>query len=128
MNFDNSQPIYLQIIEEHKKRIVRGELKKGDKIPSQREYAQIARVNPNTVQRAYREMEILKIVETLRGQGTFVTADELMREQMKKEMAGNLINNFIAEMKSLGYKNQEITDAIVKGLLVMEEGERVDRI
>ncbi len=112
MDFDNSQPIYMQIIDEYKKSIIRNELKKGDKIPSQREYAQMVRVNPNTVQRAYREMESMNMVETLRGQGTFIIAGEQMRELMVKDMAGKLMKHFISEMRSLGYEDMVTLDML----------------
>ncbi len=128
MNFDNSQPIYMQIIDEYKKSIIRTEFKPGDKIPSQREYAQMVRVNPNTVQRAYREMENMGIVGTLRGQGTFITAGEQMRGQMAKEMAGKVMKHFITEMRSLGYEDGVIVNMLERDLELVEEGEQLDRI
>ncbi|MGI6102343.1 MAG: GntR family transcriptional regulator, partial [Bacillota bacterium] len=64
---DVSRPIYQQMIDEVKRAIARGELKPGDKLPSHRDMAQEIRVNPNTVQRAYREMEQGGLVQTLRG-------------------------------------------------------------
>lgn len=128
MNFDNSQPIYTQIIDEYKKSIIRTELKPRDKIPSQREYAQMVRVNPNTVQRAYREMERMNMVETLRGQGTFITAGEQMRKQMAKEMADKVMKHFITEMRSLGYEDKVIMDMLEQDLELAGEGEQLDRI
>ncbi len=128
MDFDNSQPIYMQIIDQYKKSIIRKELKEGDKIPSQREYAQMVRVNPNTVQRAYREMENMNMVETLRGQGTFIAAGEKMREQMTKEMADNLMKHFVSEMRSLGYENKLMVKMLQNELNSLEEGEEVDRV
>lgn len=127
MDFDNSQPIYMQIIDQYKKSIIRKELKEGDKIPSQREYAQMVRVNPNTVQRAYREMENMNMVETLRGQGTFIAAGEKMREQMTKEMADNLMKHFVSEMRSLGYENTVMVKMLQNELNSLE-GEEVDRV
>ncbi|HOB12574.1 MAG TPA: GntR family transcriptional regulator [Syntrophomonadaceae bacterium] len=108
MNFDAAQPIYRQIIDDFKKKMIRGELKNGDRIPSQREYAEMARVNPNTVQRAYREMEAMHMVETLRGQGTFVSADQEMLASMKEEMAQSILNYFVAEMDALGYQGSDL--------------------
>ena len=67
LNFDSSRPIYLQMVDEVKKALVRGELSPGDKIPSLKERAQMSKVNPNTVQRAYQEMERERLTETLRG-------------------------------------------------------------
>ncbi len=107
MDFDNSQPIYKQIIDGYKKQIIRGELRQGDKIPSQREYAEKVRVNPNTVQRAYREMESMQMVETVRGQGTFIQANEAARASFREEMAEALLCYFISEISSLGYSSEE---------------------
>jgi len=108
VNFDAAQPIYRQIIDDFKKKMIRGELKHGDRIPSQREYAEMAQVNPNTVQRAYREMEAMHMVETLRGQGTFVSADQEMLARMKEEMAQSILNYFISEMNALGYQPSDL--------------------
>lgn len=108
MDFNASQPIYKQIIDDFKKKLIRGELKEGDKIPSQREYAEQVRVNPNTVQRAYREMESMNMVETLRGQGTFISISADRLEEIKMEMAVNLVDYFISEMESLGYSQKDM--------------------
>jgi len=108
VEFNASQPIYKQIIDDFKKKLIRGELKEGDKIPSQREYAEEVRVNPNTVQRAYREMESMNMVETLRGQGTFISISADRLEEIKMEMAVNLVDYFISEMESLGYSQKDM--------------------
>lgn len=122
MNFDTAQPIYRQIIDDFRKKMIRGELKNGDRIPSQREYAEMARVNPNTVQRAYREMEAMHMVETLRGQGTFVSADEAMLASMKEDMAQSILNHFVAEMNALGYRDRDLIK-ILEDYLQIKEGE-----
>ena len=103
MDFDAARPIYLQIIELHKRALMIGKLKPGDKILSQRNFAEQYKVNPNTVQRAYREMEALGLVETLRGQGTFVTVTKKQLSTMKDETADNALHSFICEMKTLGF-------------------------
>jgi len=112
MNFDAAQPIYRQIIDEFKKKIIRGELKKGDRIPSQREYAEMVRVNPNTVQRAYREMEVMQMVETVRGQGTFVVVDQAGLASIKEDMAKSILTYVVTEMNSLGYSDQDLAKAL----------------
>lgn len=122
MDFDTAQPIYRQIIDDFKKKMIRGELKNGDRIPSQREYAEMAKVNPNTVQRAYREMEAMHMVETLRGQGTFVCADQAMLDSIKEEMAQSLLNHFIAEMDALGYRGRDLIK-ILEDYLQAKEAE-----
>ncbi|MDD4171712.1 MAG: GntR family transcriptional regulator [Syntrophomonas sp.] len=103
MAYDSSRPIFRQIIDDFQKQLVRGELKQGDKIPSQREYAEKARINPNTVQRAYREMETMHMVETLRGKGTYITVSEQMLADIKFNLAQKILDYFIREMESLGY-------------------------
>ena len=96
LRLDQHSPIYQQIIDEFKRAIARGELKPGDRIPSQRELASMVQVNPNTVQRAYREMGQLGITETLRGQGTFVTQDAGLVDSVRREMAERALVSFVA--------------------------------
>ncbi|HCF49103.1 MAG TPA: GntR family transcriptional regulator [Syntrophomonas sp.] len=113
MAFDPSRPIYRQIISGYLKKMIRGDLRRGDKIPSQREYAEIAKVNPNTVQRAYREMEQQDIVETVRGQGTFVKISDQSLERSKTEMAREYVRHYLLEMRELGFDDQEIISRLV---------------
>lgn len=108
MDFDAARPIYLQIIELHKRALMTGKLKPGDKIMSQRNFAEQYKVNPNTVQRAYREMEALGLVETLRGQGTFVTITKKQLRTMEDETADNALHSFICEMRILGFTLDEV--------------------
>ncbi|MGB4491467.1 MAG: GntR family transcriptional regulator, partial [Halanaerobiales bacterium] len=108
LNFDATKPIYEQIIDHIKKMIVRGELQPGDKLPSQRELAKDINVNPNTIQRAYREMELLELVETRRGMGTYLKEDENMVITIRNDMARDAVTNFLQEMVSLGYTGEEI--------------------
>lgn len=77
--FDTTKPIYIQIMEMINKKIVRNEWKAGEKLPSVREMAVKTGVNPNTIQRTYSELERMGIVETRRGQGTFVTENRSYR-------------------------------------------------
>ena len=114
MKFDSSRPIYLQIIDNYKKQLIRGEIKSGEKILSQREFAERQNVNPNTVQRAYREMEMMELVKTIRGQGTFVSVEEDALKSMKVEMAKELLAHFINEMRSLGFADEEIWKVVKK--------------
>jgi GntR family transcriptional regulator len=125
INFDQSIPIYLQIIDEIKRLVATGTLQPGDKLPSQRDLAAELKVNANTVQRAYREMELLGLVETLRGQGTFVCDDHQIVESTRKEMLTNLVNDFLQSMRSLGCSEQEILKRVGDGLF--EDREVKDR-
>ncbi|HLT59421.1 MAG TPA: GntR family transcriptional regulator [Limnochordales bacterium] len=114
LKLDQHSPIYMQIIDEFKRQVARGDLRPGDRIPSQRELAAMVQVNPNTVQRAYREMELMGITETLRGQGTFITRDPERVAQIRREMADRALAGFVREMHALGYGCEEMV-AMVRG-------------
>jgi len=116
LEFDSTRPIYLQIIDVIKKQIIRGELKPGDKVLSQRDFAEKIRVNPNTVQRAYKEMESMSILETIRGQGTFICNRPEMLKEIKAEMANEILTTFISDMRSLGFETDEIRDIVNSSL------------
>lgn len=105
---DPSRPIYMQIIERVKEALARGVLSPGDQIPSQRELAQLIRVNPNTVQRAYREMEHMGLVETARGTGTFITLDPSRVAELREEMAQEALAQFLRTLRDLGFSDAEI--------------------
>ena len=112
--FDDKMPIYLQIMDIIKRDIVIGKLKGGDKLPSVREMASNLKVNPNTLQRAYQELERLGIIFTQRGMGTFVEENNNMIDNLKKDMSKEIIDSFIHSMKSLGFSEREIINAIVE--------------
>lgn len=114
LNFDLAKPIYLQIVDEIKRAIARDELQAGARLPSIREMAEQTNVNPNTVQRAYQEMERLQLTETARGQGVFIRNNPSLLLNIRNEMAQNALQNFLGEMKALGYKPSEIIALVAK--------------
>ena len=111
MEYNSGSPIYLQVINELKKKMVKGELKPGEKMPSNRELAVLYKVNQNTAARIYREMEMAGYCYTKRGLGTFVSEEEHMFDGVKKEMAEELLN-FVQEMHDLGFQKGEIIEQI----------------
>lgn len=119
LNFSDKIPIYIQIMNIIKLDIVTKKLVGGDKLPSVRDMSQNLKVNPNTIQRAYQELEREGITYTQRGMGTFVSEDEEMIRKLKKEMAEETIELFIKGMKSLGFTGSEILEIIeekIKGV------------
>ena len=112
IDFDNNLPIYIQIMNYIKQEIIMGKLNPGDKIPSVRELAAELRINPNTVQRTFQELEREEIVETRRGLGRYVTSEEAKIMAIKKEMAAELLERFIRGMQELGFKGEEIVSVI----------------
>ena len=112
MEYNAGTPIYLQVINELKKKMVKGELKPGEKMPSSRDLAVAYKVNQNTAARIYREMEMAGYCFTRRGIGTFVSEEENMFQDLKKEMADELLKNFMHEMSGLGYQKDDIISQI----------------
>ena len=108
MNFQANYPIYLQIAEDIKRRIVVGELKAGDKLPSNAELALAYQVNPNTVQRIYRQLEAEGISYTKRGIGTFLMENPEMPEQLRQEIGEKLSAQFLAQMATYHFSKEEI--------------------
>lgn len=110
--FNNSVPIYLQIVSEIKKQIISGKLIPGERIPSVRELALTYKVNPNTMQKALIELEENGLIKTERTNGKFVTEDENIINKIKNDYTENLTQNYLSEMISLGITKQEIKERI----------------
>lgn len=115
--FNNTQPIYLQILQRICRQVVRGEITAGDKLPSVREMALHIGVNPNTVQRVYSELERLEIAETKRGLGSFITENETRLRQLREDLKSEQIDNFIKDMRETGFSPEEILEGVRKELL-----------
>ena len=109
---NSKEPIYTQIIRYLKKSIVKGELKGGERILSVRECAGELKVNPNTIQRAYTQLEDEGLIYTQRGIGKFVVEDESKIDELRIEMLDVVITNFINESKELGVKMEDLIEII----------------
>ncbi len=114
MEFNSRIPIYLQVIDDIKKRLVMGKITPGEKLPSTRELAVEYNINPNTAARIYKEMEQMSLCYTKRGLGTFATEDEKQIIMIKQEMAKNIIGTFVEEMSELGFDKNQMIDAVKK--------------
>lgn len=113
-DFQSSKPIYMQIADQIFYRLVRKELVPGDKLPSVREMAIQTKVNPNTIQRTYSEMERLGIVETRRGQGTFIAEKAEIVDELKERLTREVFESFIHQMAELGLTKEEMLAGIKK--------------
>lgn len=121
--FDTTKPIYIQIMEKINKKIIRNEWKAGEKLPSVREMAVETGVNPNTIQRTYSELERMGIVETRRGQGTFVTENAEVIERLRERLKRDIVADFIRNMTELGFTMNDII-ASLKDFSRGEDGEK----
>ena len=107
-NLDNNMPIYLQLMEQIQRDIISGRYGPGDKLPSVRELAVEAAVNPNTMQKALSELERGNLVYSQRTSGRFITEDKELIKELKREQAGKYLAEFFENMRSLGLKEEEI--------------------
>ena len=105
---DSGSPIYAQLLEQLKQRIVTGVYSPGQRIPPVRELAMEASVNPNTMQRALGELEREGLVFSQRTSGRLVTDDVQRIETIKQELADRQIHTFLRTMESLGYPPEEV--------------------
>ncbi len=108
LTFDPTRPIYLQIMEWLKQRAARGDLRPGDQVPSVRELAHELQVNPNTVARAYRELEREGFLFTLRGQGTFVTRDPERISRERQQLFQRALEGFLQALQELHPSPKEV--------------------
>ena len=105
---DSERPIFLQIVERIQTDSVSGRYQPGDKLPSVRDLAAEASVNPNTMQKAYAELERTGLVYSRRTSGRFITEDCHMIDQLKTSLATEKMEEFLAQMRQLGFQNDEI--------------------
>ncbi len=112
--FKDDRPIYTQLLEQIQRMIISGKYKPGDRLPTVRDLASEAAVNPNTVQRALTELERIGLVYSQRTSGRMITDDESKIAQIKEKMAEDLIKEFCSNMKELGYSKKEIIELLEK--------------
>ena len=115
-------PLYLQIAKEIKHSIAVGSLRSGEQIPSVREIALQITVNPNTVAKAYRELEAQGIVETRRGTGTFVSNEVFaISEEERSRIVSKLIDRVVDEANHLQMSENELIRLFVERISVFRE-------
>lgn len=106
--FRNDAPIYAQLVDLLQRKLVTGELAPGQRLPSVRELAGEAGVNPNTMQRAMSELERQGLVFSQRTSGRFVTEDEGLVNSLREQMARKQAEEFLEGMSQLGFGPEEI--------------------
>lgn len=118
-DLNSDRPIYTQILERIQTRIISGIYKPGEKLPSVRELAAEASVNPNTMQKAFAELERSGLIQTQRNSGRTVTEDTDMIKQVQTQVALSQVQSFFSTMMQLGFNKEEILAFVEKAA---EEG------
>ncbi|MCI9200938.1 MAG: GntR family transcriptional regulator [Lachnospiraceae bacterium] len=111
-NLSADKPIYSQLVEIIQIQIISGRYKAGDRLPSVRELAAEASVNPNTMQKALAELERNALIITQRTSGRIVTEDTKLIQKTQSDLANEYIRNFFHTMKELGYSAEEIVSLV----------------
>ena len=114
MDFQNDQPIYIQIGTFIKEQIINGTIQPGEKLPSVREYAVFFEVSPLTIHRTIQYLEAEGIVGTRKGIGSFVRTD--IQKKLSKDMVTGLIQDFIGRMRNCGLTDAQIKTAVLQEL------------
>lgn len=115
IDLKSNKPIYEQIIEQIKENVIKGYLKPSDILPSVRKLAIMINVNPNTVSKAYQELERQNVIVTIRGKGTFV--EDIGNNKIndsKMELIVKKLQSVIIDMKYLGLSDEEIINLVKK--------------
>ena len=112
--FTSNRPIYQQIIDEIELRILNGTYEKGMRLPSVRDLAMTAAVNPNTMQRALVELEDQGLITTQRNTGRTVTTDEAAIKRARQAKADMLAETFLLQTKALGLTKQEVLERLAE--------------
>ena len=120
--FQDHLPIYAQLMDTLKRRIVTGRYLPGEKLPSVRELAAEAGINPNTVQRAFSELEREGLIYTQRATGKYVTENEADIKSAREDLARTQVADFLRAMQSLGFS---VGDVIVLLQSINESEEEI---
>ena len=115
-NFKNGIPIYAQIVDEMTMRIASGQYPPGGKLPSVRDLALEAGVNPNTMQRALAELERRELVHSERTSGRFVTEEEEILNTLHEDLAKRYFEEFADKLHKIGMSGEDIAEAVKRWL------------
>src|SRR3984957_17295937 len=113
LDLHSGVPVYRQIIDQILGGIASGKLAMGDQIPTVRQVAVDLSINPNTVVRAYRELEIRGVLETQQGTGTFISHQKVKRDDVERQrQLGQLVSDFVARAGAAGFTIDDLLDQL----------------
>ncbi|RFU71513.1 GntR family transcriptional regulator [Peribacillus saganii] len=113
VTFNNRDPVYLQVVRYFKEQIATGSIIAGQEVPSRREIAASLKINPNTAQRAYKEMEEQGLIYTERNHPSRITTDQKILNSVREELILQAIDTFLESVKPINVPVDELL-ALVK--------------
>ena len=114
VKFNNRDPVYVQVIRHFKEQIAKGFYAPGHVIPSRRDLANQLKINPNTVQRAYKEMEEQQLIHTEGNMPSCITKDETVLKSVREELISEAVQVFISSIKSINAPLPEVIELVQK--------------
>ena len=118
---NNREPVYLQVVRYFKEQIATGQLTGGQEIPSRREIASQLKINPNTAQKAYKEMEDHGLIYTERNFPSRITTDEKILSSVREELIQEAVDAFLLAIKPIQVPVDELVDIVKKNYLDEEK-------
>lgn len=112
LQFNNRDPVYLQVVRHFKERIAAGRLEAGQAIPSRRELGSLLRINPNTAQRAYKEMEEQKLITTEGNSPSRITTNADILRAIRSELLESAIDDFLTSVRSIAISADELSELV----------------
>lgn len=112
LKLDSRAPVYLQVIRYFKEQIASGAIEKGEEIPSRRELASELKINPNTVQRAYKEMEELGLIYTEGNLPSKVTSDDHVIQEIRDSLLTDAVDTFVTSVQALNIPIEKVIPLI----------------
>ena len=119
VSFNNRDPVYLQVVRYFKEELATGKLEPGQVIPSRREVAGLFKMNPNTAQKAYKEMEEQRLIITEGNSPSRITTDGQVLSMIREELICDAVDAFVASIRKINVPVDELLD-IVKNKYVSE--------
>jgi GntR family transcriptional regulator len=110
--FNNRDPVYVQVIQHFKEKMAKGYYEPGQEIPSRRELANQLKINPNTAQRAYKEMEEQGLIFTEGNLPSRITKDEQMLKRVREELIGEAVDQFVHSVQTINVELPEVLDLV----------------
>jgi GntR family transcriptional regulator len=125
IDFRSEQPIYIQIVEQIRRKVANGELKQGDQLPTVRQLATDLRVNFNTVARAYRLLDEARVISTQQGRGTYIweMPSEETLERIRNQELEALTRRYLSETLRLGFTPEQVSQTISERLAAWKSGD-----
>jgi|SRR5579875_229420 len=123
VTFNTRDPVYVQVVRYFKEQIAIGNLKAGEEIPSRRELAAMLKINPNTAQRAYKEMEEEGLIHTERNFPSRITMDENILSSVREELIAEAVDAFVQSIAAINPSIEEVVELVKKKYEARKQGE-----